>query len=72
MAYDSSMGACLETLHSTCPDVVVKQTAAALVNTFPRSMSRTKSQELKVDFFHLTYSLQGLNILVWHLLILLC
>lgn len=58
MAYDSSMGACLETLHSTCPDVVVKQTAAALVNIFPRSMSRTKSQELKVDFFHLTYYLQ--------------
>ncbi|KAL5856184.1 hypothetical protein ACOSQ3_006018 [Xanthoceras sorbifolium] len=46
--YDSSMGACLGILHSSCSDVVVKLTAAALVNIFPQSMCRTKSQELKV------------------------
>ncbi|KAK4847635.1 hypothetical protein QYF36_004185 [Acer negundo] len=48
VVYDSSMGACLGILHSSCPDVVVKLTAAALVNIFPQSMCRTKSQELKV------------------------
>ncbi|KAJ0077184.1 hypothetical protein Patl1_35864 [Pistacia atlantica] len=46
--YDSSIGACLAALHSSCPDVVVKLTATALVTIFPQSMSRTKSQELKV------------------------
>ncbi|KAJ0089366.1 hypothetical protein Patl1_32855 [Pistacia atlantica] len=46
--YDSSIGACLAALHSSCPDVVVKLTATALVTIFPLSMSRTKSQELKV------------------------
>lgn len=49
VGYDSSLGACLESLHSSCPDVVVKVTAATLVNAFLLSMSRTKSQELKVN-----------------------
>ncbi|MED6198219.1 hypothetical protein PIB30_064049 [Stylosanthes scabra] len=48
MAYDSSMGICLNTLYSSCPEDVVKQTAADLVSVFPQSLSRTKSQELKV------------------------
>nr|XP_048336390.1 serine/threonine-protein kinase ATR-like isoform X3 [Ziziphus jujuba var. spinosa] len=46
--YDSSLGGCLNALHSGCPDDVVKLTAADLVNVFPQSMRRTKSQELKV------------------------
>ncbi|KAG7975717.1 hypothetical protein I3843_06G113400 [Carya illinoinensis] len=48
MAYDSSLGGCLNALHSSCSDDVVKLTAADLVNVFPQSMWRTKSQELKV------------------------
>ncbi|XP_050363920.1 serine/threonine-protein kinase ATR [Argentina anserina] len=46
--YDSSMGGCLEVLHSNCPDGIVKLTAAQLVNVFPHSMRSTQSQELKV------------------------
>ncbi|XP_058191614.1 serine/threonine-protein kinase ATR isoform X3 [Rhododendron vialii] len=45
--YDSSMGGCLQALHSSCPDDVVKLTAANLVKVFPESMQRTKSSELK-------------------------
>ncbi|MED6179822.1 hypothetical protein PIB30_004466 [Stylosanthes scabra] len=48
MAYDSSMGICLNTLYSSCSEDVVKLTAADLVSVFPQSLSRTKSQELKV------------------------
>ncbi|XP_015941840.1 serine/threonine-protein kinase ATR [Arachis duranensis] len=48
MAYDSSMGICLTSLYSSCPEDVVKLTAADLVSVFRRSLSRTKSQELKV------------------------
>ncbi|XP_062086906.1 serine/threonine-protein kinase ATR isoform X2 [Humulus lupulus] len=48
MVYDSSLGGCLNALHSGCSDVVVKLTAADLVNVFPQSIRRTKSQELKV------------------------
>lgn len=48
--YDSSMGGCLQALHSSCPDDVVKLTAANLVKVFPESMQRTKSSELKVNF----------------------
>lgn len=48
--YDSSLGGCLDALHSGCADDVVKLTAADLVNVFPQSMRRTKSQELKVNF----------------------
>uniref|UniRef100_A0A2N9HIL2 Serine/threonine-protein kinase ATR n=1 Tax=Fagus sylvatica TaxID=28930 RepID=A0A2N9HIL2_FAGSY len=47
-AYDSSMGGCLNALHSSCADDVVKVTAAELVDVFPQSIWRTKSQELKV------------------------
>lgn len=72
MAYDSSMGACLGTLHSRCSDVVVKLTAADLVNIFPLSMGRTKSQELKVVWIpHLFLFGQGLKIIVLCLFILL-
>ncbi|KAI4350245.1 hypothetical protein L6164_004717 [Bauhinia variegata] len=46
-AYDSSMGICLNVLYSSCPDDVVKSTAADLVSVFLLSMRRTKSEELK-------------------------
>ena len=46
--YDSSMGACLHALHSTCPDDVVEFTARDLVNVFPQSLQSTESPELKV------------------------
>lgn len=49
MVYDSSLGDCLNALHASCPDDVVKLTAADLVNVFPQSMRRTKSEELKVN-----------------------
>ncbi|EXB24045.1 Serine/threonine-protein kinase ATR [Morus notabilis] len=49
IVYDSSLGGCLKALHSGCSDVVVKLTAADLVNVFPQSMRRTKSVELKVN-----------------------
>ncbi|CAJ1977648.1 unnamed protein product [Sphenostylis stenocarpa] len=47
-AYDSLMGICLNTLYSSCPEDIVKLTAADLVNVFLQSMGRTKSQQLKV------------------------
>ncbi|KAE8671371.1 Serine/threonine-protein kinase ATR [Hibiscus syriacus] len=47
-AYDSCLGGCLRTVHTSCPDDVVKLTAENLVNVFHRSMWRTKSMELKV------------------------
>lgn len=49
MAYDSSMGICLSALYSSCPEAVVKSTAADLVNVFLQSLWRTKSKELKVN-----------------------
>lgn len=48
--YDSSMGGCLNALHSSCADDVVKLTAAELVGVFHQSICRTKSQELKVNY----------------------
>ncbi|XP_048234616.1 serine/threonine-protein kinase ATR isoform X1 [Ricinus communis] len=48
LVYDSSIAGCLTALHSSCPDDVVKLTAADLMNVFPWSMWRTKSQELKM------------------------
>ncbi|RDY02662.1 Serine/threonine-protein kinase ATR, partial [Mucuna pruriens] len=48
MAYDSSMGICLNTLYSSCPEDIVKLSAADLVSVFLQSMQRTKSQQLKV------------------------
>ncbi|XP_061337449.1 serine/threonine-protein kinase ATR [Gastrolobium bilobum] len=48
MAYDSSMGICLNALYSSCPEDIIKLTAADLVSVFLQSMWRTKSQELKV------------------------
>ncbi|CAK7329438.1 unnamed protein product [Dovyalis caffra] len=47
MAYDSSLGGCLNALHSSCPDAIVKLTAVDLIHVLPQSMQRTKSQELK-------------------------
>lgn len=49
VVYDSSLGGCLNAIYSCCSDAVVKLTAADLVNVFPQSMRRTKSQELKVN-----------------------
>ncbi|CAB4290922.1 unnamed protein product [Prunus armeniaca] len=46
--YDSSIGGCLDALHCSCPEDVLKLTAADLVDVFPHSMKSTKSQELKV------------------------
>lgn len=49
MAYDSSLGVCLNTLYSSCPEDIVKLTATDLVGVFFGSLRRTKSQELKVS-----------------------
>ncbi|KAK7270160.1 hypothetical protein RIF29_23104 [Crotalaria pallida] len=48
MAYDSSLGICLNAMYTSCTEDVVKSTAAGLVSVFLQSMRRTKSQELKV------------------------
>ncbi|WJX88949.1 non-specific serine/threonine protein kinase [Trifolium repens] len=45
--YDSSLGVCLNTLHSSCPEDIVKLTAVDLVGVFFGSLWRTKSQQLK-------------------------
>ncbi|XP_057966398.1 serine/threonine-protein kinase ATR [Malania oleifera] len=45
--YDSSIGSCLHALYLSCPDDVVKSTAADLVSIFPQSMRSTRSPELK-------------------------
>ncbi|KAK4437595.1 Serine/threonine-protein kinase ATR [Sesamum alatum] len=45
--YDSSLGGCLQSLHSVCPDDVVRLTAADIVHIFPKSMLKTRSFELK-------------------------
>ncbi|KAI3446300.1 hypothetical protein Pfo_002965 [Paulownia fortunei] len=45
--YDSSLGGCLQSLHSGCPDDVVRSTAADIVRIFPESMLKTRSLELK-------------------------
>ncbi|KAK2405514.1 Ataxia telangiectasia-mutated and RAD3 protein [Trifolium repens] len=46
--YDSSLGVCLNTLHSSCPEDIIKLTAADLIGVFFGSLWRTKSQQLKV------------------------
>ncbi|KAL0422946.1 UNVERIFIED_CONTAM: Serine/threonine-protein kinase ATR [Sesamum latifolium] len=46
--YDSSLGGCLQSLHSVCPDDVVRSTAADIVHIFPKSMLKTRSFELKL------------------------
>jgi hypothetical protein len=66
MVYDSSLGSCLNILHSSCSDAIVEITAAGLINVFPQSMQRTKSQELKVSFPTCSY-IGKLFILVRHL-----
>ncbi|RAL53196.1 hypothetical protein DM860_006868 [Cuscuta australis] len=45
--YDSSMGGCLNLLHSNCSVNVVRSTAVALINVFPHSLLGTSSHELK-------------------------
>ncbi|KAG8368042.1 hypothetical protein BUALT_Bualt15G0004300 [Buddleja alternifolia] len=45
--YDSSLGGCLQSLFSSCPDDVVRSTAAGIVRIFPESMLKTRSLELK-------------------------
>ncbi|CAL1372888.1 unnamed protein product [Linum trigynum] len=47
-SYDSSIGGCLSILHGSCPEYVIKSTAADVISVFQRAMWRTKSQELKV------------------------
>lgn len=56
MVYDSSMGGCLNAVHSSCADDVVKLAAADLVHVFPWSMWRTKSLELKVTLNFFSFS----------------
>ncbi|ONK66743.1 uncharacterized protein A4U43_C06F11490 [Asparagus officinalis] len=46
--YDSSMGACLHVLHSTCSTVVVESTAIEIINVFPKALQSTESHELQV------------------------
>ncbi|KAL3621412.1 hypothetical protein CASFOL_036324 [Castilleja foliolosa] len=47
--YDSSLGGCLQSLHSDCSDDVVRSTAADIVRVFPESMLKTSSFELKAS-----------------------
>ncbi|KAH6777085.1 Ataxia telangiectasia-mutated and RAD3-like protein [Perilla frutescens var. frutescens] len=47
VAYDTSLGACLQSLHSCCSDDVVRSTAADIMCIFPQSMLKTRSLELK-------------------------
>lgn len=59
------MGGCLHALHSSCPDEVIKLTAADLVNVFPRSMQTTRSHELKVNLVAASnFGQEGIMILV--------
>ncbi|KAK9109353.1 hypothetical protein Sjap_017413 [Stephania japonica] len=48
VVYDSSIGACLQALHSTCSDSVVEFTAGDIINVFPQALQSTNSHELKV------------------------
>ncbi|KAL6494861.1 hypothetical protein OROGR_031661 [Orobanche gracilis] len=45
--YDSSLGKCLQSLHSGCSDSVIRSTATDIVCIFPDSMLKTRSLELK-------------------------
>ncbi|KAL6522518.1 hypothetical protein OROMI_031476 [Orobanche minor] len=45
--YDSSLGECLQSLHSGCSDSVIRSTATDIVCIFPDSMLKTRSLELK-------------------------
>ncbi|XP_057769186.1 serine/threonine-protein kinase ATR isoform X2 [Salvia miltiorrhiza] len=47
VAYDSSLGACLQSLHSCCSDDVVRSTSADIIRVFSQSMLKTGSLELK-------------------------
>ncbi|KAL2937004.1 Serine/threonine-protein kinase ATR [Bienertia sinuspersici] len=46
--FDSTLGRCLDALHSMCPTNVVRLTAAELVSVFYNSLPKTKSSELQV------------------------
>ncbi|KAG9442834.1 hypothetical protein H6P81_018688 [Aristolochia fimbriata] len=52
VAYDSSVGACLRVLYSSCDDEVVKVTAKDIVAVFQKSVQSTDSPELKVAMCH--------------------
>lgn len=62
--YDSSIGGCLHAVHSSCPDDVVKLTAADLVYVFSRSVQRTKSPELKVNWLPHLYLIYAIVIVL--------
>ncbi|XP_021753008.1 serine/threonine-protein kinase ATR-like isoform X1 [Chenopodium quinoa] len=47
MAFDSTIGSCLDVLHSRCPADIVRSTAAELVIVFFNSLPKTKSSELQ-------------------------
>ncbi|KNA16075.1 hypothetical protein SOVF_091650 [Spinacia oleracea] len=47
MAFDSTIGSCLDVLHSRCPADIVRLTAAELVSAFYNSLLKTKSCELQ-------------------------
>lgn len=50
MAFDSTIGNCLDALHSRAPANIVRLTAAELVSVFYRSLQKTKSADLQVKF----------------------
>lgn len=54
-AYDSSMGACLHVLHSSCPNDVVEFTAGELISVFQQSLQSTESPELMVSYHDLFF-----------------
>ncbi|KMT01328.1 hypothetical protein BVRB_9g213440 isoform A [Beta vulgaris subsp. vulgaris] len=47
MAFDSTIGNCLDALHSRAPANIVRLTAAELVSVFYRSLQKTKSADLQ-------------------------
>lgn len=53
--FDSTLGSCLDALHSMCPTDVVRLTAAELVSVFYNSLPKTKSTELQVKFIALFF-----------------
>ena len=50
LEFDSTIGSCLDALHSRCPTDIVRLTAAELVSEFFDSLTKSKSSELQVKF----------------------
>ncbi|PKA50257.1 Serine/threonine-protein kinase ATR [Apostasia shenzhenica] len=46
--YDSSVGACLHILHSSCQDDIVESTASEIVSVFSKTLETTESTELQM------------------------